>query len=317
MRTFPARDGDRDLINRLRQVGGQTRAVSSEQSRAMARLAVAQGCQTSKRAHRWSRRAIAVGLSTAVGVGGVGVAVAAVMTNLDRTAQQTGVREIRPPNAGRTWTPVQVPYISVQPLMQYVGVDTPVVPTAAITHRNGRFVVYALAAIPSDQAAGHGSVKIRAIPVTPAQTVGRATVVTAGLSPCDVIVADPPRTLATGDAVQTYIAGDDNSPAINYQTLFGGRPAAPLPRIEGGIAHPAGMNSVAVNIVDERPTSGGAYYLYTAPDGFQQRVRYSRSQDFVVNLAHLRYGAPIGSIKVVSSGGRVLTTGHLDWYCSA
>lgn len=173
------------------------------------------------------------------------------------------------------------------------------------------------AAIPSDQAGGHGSVKIRAIPVTPAQTVGRATVVTAGLSPCDVIVADPPRTLATGDAVQTYIAGDDNSPAINYQTLFGGRPAAPLPRIEGGIAHPAGMNSVAVNVVDERPTSGGAYYLYTAPDGFQQRVRYSRSQDFVVNLAHLRYGAPIGTIKVVSSGGHVLTTGHLDWYCSA
>src|SRR5262249_57423241 len=70
-----------------------------------------------------------------------GPLVAGVIPHLDQIARLTGIRE-QPPRSGGPFQPADVPYISVQPLMRYLGTDEPVVPAAAVVKRNGRDVVF-------------------------------------------------------------------------------------------------------------------------------------------------------------------------------
>lgn len=303
---------DELVLEHLRRLVAQIEPVSDDQCRSMARAAA----RTAERdrSKRWGRRGFLAVISTSVLVGG-GIAAGAVTGNLGKIRQDTGIYENRPARATRTWTAAQLPYLSVQPLMHYVGVDQPVVPTASIVTRDGKRIVFVLASVPNELPDQHGRVKVTAVPVTIGEAIGKATIISSGLTACAEVVAEPPAALQPGDSIETYIGGSEDSLRIDFRALFGARAAAPLPRIQGGIAHQAGPGEVTVNVVDEQPSKTASVYLYSGPDGTTQQIPYSSSVDFTVATAHLRQGKPIGTITILSNAGGTIATGHLEWYC--
>lgn len=303
-------DDELDL-QRVRQFVAETEPVPDYLCRSMAQVAT-QGVGQGQR--RWGRRRFVAALSVAVIAGG-SVAAAAAVDRLVMTRQDTGVYERRPARTPHTWTAAQTPYLSVQPLMQYLGADVPVVPTAAIVTRGGKRVVFALVAVPNELPEQHGRARVAAVPVTVSNSIGKASVITSGLTPCAEVVAEPPPALQSGDSIETYVGGSEESVHIDFNVLFGGRAPAPPPRIEGGISHGAGPSRVAVSVVDQQANPGSALYKYTAPDGATQRIRYARSVEFTVQTVHLRQGQRIGTMEVLSNGGQVIAKGSLDWYC--
>lgn len=241
---------------------------------------------------------------------------AAVMSALDQTAARTGVQENPPSPPVANYTPAPIPYVSVQPLMRYIDSTVPVVPLAAVTERNGQRVVFVVTN--RNYYGEYAEFPVRAQVVEVGATYGKAVAIISGLTPCDVVVVDPPQSLKDGDLIPSYITENSaDAPSIDFTTLFEGLPPAPTPAIGGGIAYQDGTD-VVVFIFYQGIAPDGATYLYIAPDGSSQAGAYESSGVEVrVPASVLALNRPVGNVQLLSPAGRVLGQGDLDWYCDA
>lgn len=207
-------------------------------------------------------------------------------------------------------------YVAVQPLMDYVGADEPVVPSTAVVDRGGRDVVYVvpLVSYPAGDSVTTRLI-VRATPVAVDRAYGRAVSVSSGLTPCSVVVVDPPQTLDDGDRIRSYESKDAEGPSSVGAALFAGRlPAAASP-VGGGIAYEeAGSVRLAIDYRGPRPEAAAAY-VYTSPTGETQRLPFAADVEVGVPRRELRRGQPVGHVEVVSRSGRPLADGPLQWYC--
>lgn len=240
---------------------------------------------------------------------------AAVYDRLQRVADDTGVREEPPSSPGPGYRPADEPYISVQPLMRYAGVTDPVVPRAAVTHRDGQQVVFTIGTPHYTGTDEYEELTIRAAPVTTGEVYGKAVAVTSGLDPCAKVLVDPSEGLEDGDSVRSYSQRSHGEVKIDYETMFDGRPAAPPPPIEGGIAHEEdGRVVLAIYSNDITPPQGSSYEIEMA-DGSVHSTAYSHPAEIKVPREALRPGRSLGRARLLSPTGETLATGLLDWYC--
>lgn len=239
---------------------------------------------------------------------------AAVYDRLDEVADETGVREAPPETPGPGYRAAAEPYISVQPLMRYAGVDDPVVPRAAITRRDGRQIVFTIAPAHYTGTDEYEQLTIRANPVTTGEAHGRAVVVTSGLDPCDKVLVDPSEDLQDGDEIRSY-SQRSGEVEIDYATLFGGRPAAPPPPVEGGIAHQDEDQVVLALYSNGITPPEGSRYEVVAPDGSVHEVAYTRPAEVKVPSDVLQRGRPVGRARLISPTGETIASGALEWYC--
>jgi hypothetical protein len=236
---------------------------------------------------------------------------ARVLDRLQEISSQTGIEERRPTSPGPGYQRAEEPYVSVQPLMRYAGSDVPVVPKAALTNQDGHRAVFVI----DVSAARHGSdgtVTVRTEAVVPGRSYGKAVAIDSGLSPCSRVVVDPSPELEDGDQIRYYQA---NGPSIDYKNLFGGRPEALPPPIEGGIAYEKnGLVRVTIYHHGSIPPDG-SLYEFSSSDGSTQRVPYDDPAEVKIAKEDLEPEAPIGNVKLIEPAGRVLAQGPLDWYC--
>jgi hypothetical protein len=240
---------------------------------------------------------------------------AAVYDRLQGVADNTGVRE-EPSSPGPGYRPADEPYIGVQPLMRYAGVSDPVVPRAAVARRDGQQVVFTIATPHYTGTDAYEQLTIRATPVTTGDVYGNAVVVTSGLDPCAKVLVDPSEGLRDQDTIRSYSQRGNGEVKIDYQTLFDGRPAAPPPPIEGGIAHEEEDGRVVLTIYsnDITPPEGSSYEVEAA-DGSVYETTYTRPAEVRVPSEALQPGRPLGTARLLSPTGETLATGLLDWYC--
>jgi hypothetical protein len=265
------------------------------------------------------RRLIVAGAVLVVLAAGTPV-VAAVVDDLRTTAERTGVHEVPPSSPSPGFQLAEVPYISVQPLMAYLGSDQPVVPSAAVTQRGGKSVVFVLPHVTNYGTSQYVTLAAQAREVAVGQTYGKAVVVNAGLTPCDKIVVDPPASLQDGNQIRSYSIQNFEGPLIDFDNLFAGRPKAALPVIDGGIAHQEG-NKVSLSILYRGKAPPGAHYLVTAPDGTTQGVPFSDPfapgfATATVPATALRPDVPVAQVKLLDGSNNVVAQGHLEWYCA-
>lgn len=240
---------------------------------------------------------------------------AAVYDRLQGIADNTGVREEPPSSPGPGYRPADEPYISVEPLMRYAGVSDPVVPRAAVTRRDGQQVVFTIATPHYTSTDEYEQLTIRATPVTTGEVYGNAVVVTSGLDPCAKVLVDPSEGLRDRDTIRSYSQRSNGEVKVDYQTLFDGRPAAPPPPIEGGIAYEEdGRIVLAIYSNDLTPPEGSSYEVETA-DGSVYGTTYTRPAEIRVPREALRPDRPLGTARLLSPKGETLATGLLDWYC--
>lgn len=240
---------------------------------------------------------------------------AAVYDRLNEVADETGVREAPPESPAPGYRPAAEPYISVQPLMRYAGVDEPVIPRAAIRRRAGEQVVFTIATPYYTGTDQYEQLTIRANAVTLGEALGRAVVVTSGLDPCDKVLVDPSEDLQDGDVIRSYSQRSDGEVEIDYATLFAGRPSAPPPPVEGGIAHQdEGQVVLAVYSNGLTPPEGSTYEV-VAPDGSVHQAAYARPAEVRVPSHVLESGRPVGRARLVSPAGETIASGLLEWYC--
>lgn len=280
----------------------------------------------------WRRRAAIVAVAAAALL----ILSAPLVAGIDRlleTARKTGVEEEVPPGVQRTFSPAEVPYISVQPLMHYLGTHLPVVPSAAVTERSGDSVVFVVVERPAYEPTGKSVPLIaRARRVAVDRSVGKAVLIRSGLTPCDLVVVDPPASLSDGDTIRSYSGETAEGPNIDFGILFGGRAPAPAPPIEGGIAREID-GTVILSIVHHGGSPkgvppAGSFYRYRAPDGTERRVPYGSGRagtnvpydsisEVGVPKNALRTGEPVGTVQLVSPSRQILASGQLEWYCAA
>jgi len=124
-------------------------------------------------------------------------------TESQERAASVGIVEHPPAHVEPGYVPAPVPYLSVEPLSDYLALDTPVVPDTAVVSRDGRDVVFVVVGDLSYQDR-YVPLEVEARPITVGQRIGRAVVVEHGLTGCDIVIAAPPRDLASGATVQSY-----------------------------------------------------------------------------------------------------------------
>ena len=243
---------------------------------------------------------------------------AAVTNDLDRIAELTGVRENPPQPQPPDYAPADAPYISVQPLMRYADLESPVIPAAAVVTRNGTDIVFVTGPIVRYGRDSYTALVVRAQPVRTGHHLGKALVVTSGIEPCDDIVVAPPESLKSGDRIRSYHQENAEGPKIDYTTLFGGRPAAAAPAIEGGIARAEGPDDIiAIRYHGVAPPN--ATYRVEAPDGSVQEVPYDYLNDFTnvrISRHALRLNKPVANVQLRDSSGAVISSNALEWYCT-
>jgi hypothetical protein len=232
---------------------------------------------------------------------------------LEEIAQLTSIREKPPSVSAERYEPADVPYVSVQPLMRYVGSSLPVVPAAAVATRDREDVVFAIAR--PDYQGQYVQLQVEARPVSLGQRIGNAVIVSAELTPCDRVVVAPPLTLDAGDRIRSYAEETAEGPDIDYNVLFGGRPKAPTSPLEGGVASQDREVVIGITYAGDPPPLG-ARYVYRAPDGTEQQVSYKSIVNVRVRQGVLRQGQPVGSVTLYTASGEVLAEGMLDWYCT-
>lgn len=260
-------------------------------------------------------RRLALGIAAALALA-LATPLLAGINPLDEIAQLTGIREEPPPAPSAGYQPADVPYVSVQPLMRYIGSDKPVIPSTALVTRNGRRIVFVVSR--PDYTSRYTQLSVHARPVTIGAQIGNAVAITAGLTPCDRVVISPPQTLGDGDRIRSY-AEDvaDNGPSIDYSVLFAGRPQAPASPIEGGIAAQDG-NQVVIGITYSGTTPPpGAHYVFHAPNGAVQDIPYKLNANARVPEDVLKQGEPVGSVELEDATGKPLARATLDWYCTS
>lgn len=235
---------------------------------------------------------------------------------LDMIAQLTGIREQPPLPASAGYQPADVPYVSVQPLMRYVGSTKPIVPLTAVASRDGRDVVFVVSR--PDYRSRYTNLNVYARSVTVGARVGNAVAVTTGLTACDRIVISPPESLRDGDHVRSY-AEDvaDTGPSIDYNVLFAGLPRAPVSPIEGGIAWQDGSQVVIGITYSGATPPAGSHYVFRAPNGTVQDIQYEPNANARVPETVLEPGEPVGSATLVNQNGATIAQAALDWYCTS
>lgn len=235
---------------------------------------------------------------------------------LDTIAQLTGISEQPPVPASLGYQPADVPYVSVQPLMRYIGSTKPIVPLTAVASRGGRDVVFVVSR--PDYTSRYTNLNIYARPVTVGARVGNAVAITTGLTACDRVVISPPGSLRDGDHVRSY-AEDvaDSGPSIDYGVLFAGLPRAPVSPIEGGIAWQDGSQVVIGITYSGATPPAGSHYLFRAPNGTVQDIPYKPNANARVPEAALLQGEPVGSATLVDQNGTAIARAALDWYCTS
>lgn len=239
--------------------------------------------------------------------------VGAVINTLSQTAHRTGIRENTPRQVAQNYTPAPIPYVSVQPLMQYSGSDVPVVPQAAVVDRNGQMVVFVVMGINYD--GQYADLTVHTQPVQVGKNYGKAEGITVGLTPCDRVVVNPPASLNDGDHIQSYALENSDSPAIDYSNLFGDLPPAPQASIEGGIAHQNGAN-VVLYFLYHGDAPEGVTYLFRAPDGSEQTGKYQSSGvEVTIPDELLQPNEPVGHVELLNSSNAPIAQGDLAWFC--
>lgn len=303
------------LADVFERAGASLPTLSGVEIREMARIASARSVQAKPARLRFSARQVAIVIAAALAMGFAAPLLAGI-NPLDEIAQLTGIREESPSGPVAGYKPADVPYVSVLPLMQYLGSSQPVVPAAAVTARGGKQVVF-VASRP-DYQGQYTQLHVDARPVTVGRTVGKAVVITTGLTPCARIVVAPPASLESGDSIRSYSEQvTDNGPTIDYKLLFGGRPPAPTSPLGGGIAWQQG-NTVGIGITYTGPQPpAGAYYLYRAPDGTVQKLPYTPIIDARIPVGLLKQGEPVGSVELRTPTGHVLAQATLEYYCTS
>lgn len=303
------------LADVFERAGASLPTLSGEEIGEMARVASSRSVRAKPGRFRFSARQMGIVVAAALAMGFAAPLLAGI-NPLHEIAQLTGIREEPPPRPVAGYKPADVPYVSVLPLMQYLGSSQPVVPAAAVTTRDGKQVVF-VASRP-DYQGQYTQLHVDARPVTVGRKVGKAVVIASGLTPCARIVVAPPASLQSGDSIRSYAEQvTDNGPTIDYKLLFGGRAPAPTSPLGGGIAWQQGNTvGVGINYTGPQPPAG-AYYLYRAPDGTLQKLPYKPITNARIPVGVLKQGEPVGSVELRTPRGDVLAQATLEYYCTS
>lgn len=294
------------------RAGASLPTLSGEEISEMARIASSRSERAKPIRFRFGQ--VALILAAALALGFAAPLVAGI-NPLDEIAQLTGIREEPPPSPAAGYKPADVPYVAVWPLMRYLGTSAPVVPGAAVATRDGKQVVYLVSR--PDYEGRYTQLQVEARPVTVGQRIGKAVVITSGLTPCARVVVAPPESLQSGDYIRSYAEDVPNGPTINYNLLFGGGPPASTPPLGGGIAWQQGnVVGIGINYTGTQPPPG-AYYVYRAPDGTVQKLPYEPIADARIPVDLLKQGNPVGSVELRTAGGNVLAQATLEYFCTS
>lgn len=310
-----------DLVSRLRShytaEAARIEPLSDETLSVLIVRAVAvPGTPTSPRRFGW--RLVVVVIASLVAA--TAALAAGFADDLGVVAWKTGVSEVAPASPAPDYAPAEVPYVSVQSLMQYLGSHDPVVPSAAIVRplgRNSLFTTDRIVNYHAGSAYAQLAVHIRQVQL--GAELGKAVSITSGLSPCDNVVVDPPSSLKDGDYIRSYHVQTAEGPSIDFANLFGGRPPAPQPLIEGGISGGQGdAVRVAIFYRGEAP-AGATYYRVKPPAATPVDVPYDTqrsSTEFVLKRSDLQNDQPIAHVQLRNSSGSVLAEGDLAPFCT-
>ncbi|MDQ3822238.1 MAG: hypothetical protein M3321_03230 [Actinomycetota bacterium] len=316
--TTPPRLDDLDdrLRDGIRAATCNLPSLSPDEAAAMARAAALREGQPKRRGLRRPRVvAIAVAFAALLAA----PVLAGVGDELERIAELTGVREQAPEPRPADYEAAEVPYISVQPLMRYVGSSTPVVPVAAVVERGGRRLVFVTGPVIRYTGGSTSTpLRVRARPVRTSERIGNAVVVTSGVEPCDAVVVVPPPALADGDRIRSYHELTAEGPQIDFAKLFPGRAEAPPPAIDGGIVRQDGSR-VVVAIHYRGAPPANAVYRVEAPDGSSTVVPYNYEGPFTearIEERALRMNEPVADVELRDASGAVVARGSLEWFCT-
>lgn len=242
---------------------------------------------------------------------------------LDAIGDAVGIREQPPAQPAPNYAPAKVPYISVQPLMYYLGSADPVVPVTAVTRDGERASVFVLDgnAVNYRTRNSYAELVVNQQNVTLGKRVGQAVIVDAGLTPCARVVVDPPASLRDGDRIRSFHVQTAATEGlrVDYGRLFGGRPPASPPLIEGGIAgEQNGLLRLAITYHGNAPR--GAVYRVVFPDDSVKELPVDperSSTDMFAPRAALRQGEPVALVQLLDPARSEIARGSLEPFCTA
>lgn len=251
-------------------------------------------------------------------------AILALLTESQEKAASVGIAETPP--TGRLdegYEPAPVPYVAVEGLSNYLGLDDPVVPETAVLSRDGRNIVFVVGddLFYEDR---YVSVQVVERSVSLGPKVGRAFVVEEGLTGCDIVIVAPPAELVTGDTVRSYAEeAADDSLRVDFEQLFPGITKADF-MMTGGFLRPGSSLETIRVIVNQ--TGGieipvGSALIYKPPSGAEEKMALpggipeDQGFEFAVLRDRLIGGERLGSVQVVSAAGEIIASGKLDWWC--
>lgn len=270
---------------------------------------------------RASRFVIAVAIVALVGTGS---ALAVTQPNpLGALADFIGVHEDAPATPAPNYAPAAVPYISVQPLMRYSGSAVPIVPAKAVVSRGGSTFVFVVAerVVHYRTSNSYAKLTVRKQQVEVGKRIGNVLTIESGLTACATVVVSPPATLEDRDAITSYHEQTAEGPAIDYVRLFGKRPPAPTPEIEGGLAGEAnGLIRLAIIYHGDAPKSklNGALYRVHLADGSIKEAPFDimrRFVDVLVPRSSLVRDQPAAQVELADRSGATLAEGNLEPVC--